>query len=145
MDRLPNFDYHLTLFAREMVGKEFVWGETDCGSLVRGAMKAMYGQDMFPHAPNWKSAAEAKKYCKNPDAGMDILVGVLARPVARNYEQPGDILLSPGADAAGLPRFAVILTAGQALVSTPEFGVQVGGHWTTMFPENTNIFRMPHE
>lgn len=44
MRRVRNWDVSIVQFAKEVVGKPFVWGETDCASLLYRVYEIMHGQ-----------------------------------------------------------------------------------------------------
>jgi hypothetical protein len=46
--RVLNWDVNATLWAIDQVGKPFVWGETDCVSLLRRMLAVMYGEPVGP-------------------------------------------------------------------------------------------------
>lgn len=143
MKRVENWDQKLIYYARESVGKDFEWGVTDCASLVRASIAAMYGEDVFSHVAAWSTLREAKNQYEMHGRASSILAEAGASIVASNYEQTGDIIVSPGEDQDGLPRFGVILTGGQVLLSTPESGVHVLSHWRSILVDGTSIYRMP--
>jgi hypothetical protein len=44
--RVTNWSVNLGLLAEEVVGAEFKWGVTDCVTMLRRALEAMYGEDI---------------------------------------------------------------------------------------------------
>lgn len=143
MKRIENWDVELILWAREIKGSAFAWGKTDCASLVRTASQIMFDVDVFSHVGHWTSEFGARRVLAEYKEPADIMK-VVADWVHSNFAQTGDIAVTPGTDALGFPRFSVILTGGQALVSIPESGVAVVPRWRETLDSTTMLYRIRH-
>lgn len=122
MSRVMNASVELVKLARSLRGEELVWGETDCATLVRRAARTLYGEDRFAHVGNWTTLRGAARVFRRLSV-EDCLRGARMHEVGVAYATTGDVILRPNLDADELPRFAVMLTGGKALVSTREDGV----------------------
>jgi Domain of unknown function (DUF6950) len=114
--RVDNFPLVVVSFAEEVRGSAFVWGRTDCGSLLRRSQALLFGEDIFEGLANWKTKAGALRALSS-GGGLDELLqgaGLLPHPVA--FAQTGDVLVGHGDDGDGCPRTAV-MAAGKALVT----------------------------
>jgi hypothetical protein len=60
--RKPNWDNELSRFARRVVGEPYVWGRTDCATIVRYALRVIYGDQLELYWPEqWTGRIEAAR------------------------------------------------------------------------------------
>lgn len=125
MNRNRNWSVDIMLWARSVRGRPFEWGSTDCGSLARGALEALYGpqdvRDLFG-AP-WADGAAARDAWA---ALADVAAVFGAHEVEPAYMQTGDLVIFPGGaeEDPELPRIAVSL-GDRLLVSSVRHGVEI--------------------
>lgn len=86
--RLRNWDTELNKWAERMQGQPFVWGLSDCASLVRDACHLMYGREIFD-LPWWKTQDEMVEAVRD---GVTAILETIATPVGRRFVQTGDIV-----------------------------------------------------
>jgi hypothetical protein len=125
--RRPDWEERLHEYANSKAGNVFRWGSTDCGSLVRGAVRAMYTGNPLGSIPPYKRRDAAGKTLE-AIGGTEARLqesGATRAPAA--FAQAGDILIMPGHDGHGLPRMGVRLNGGKILTSLPGHGVYIGG------------------
>jgi len=125
--RVRNWDVALAMRARELVGRPFEWGRTDCGTLCREALDALYGPGTGETllGPPWTSPRAARSAAERLEALIEVLRAGGARLVGRLYASAGDIVIRSGHDEEGLPRLAVVI-GPKVLHVTREHGVVVG-------------------
>jgi hypothetical protein len=58
--RQPQWRNNLLTWAKAVHGRPYVWGTTDCASLVRGALKEQFGEDVLG-LPGWGSLRLAQR------------------------------------------------------------------------------------
>lgn len=101
--RLPDWNGRLVRWAREQRGRAFVWGETDCASLVRTAYGVMCGSHAILDGPSWTTRTGALRVHRRVggaaawlerDAGFG--------RVSWHFATSGDVLIKP---ANGKPVF----------------------------------------
>lgn len=141
--RHDDWEERLGEYVSAKVGKSFRWGSTDCGSLVRGAAKAMCNgarNQLGPVQP-YRSRTAAVKSLEHIGAPSAHLEASDAVSVPLQFAQPGDILIMPGDDEYGLPRLGVALGAGRLLSSLPGHGVYLGR--LNGCPPETIAWRLP--
>lgn len=91
--RVNNYNRLLVEWADRQLGKPYVWGKTDCGTIAREGLAVMLGQDPFPGLPSWNSEAEMRSVwgvLGGSDAGF---VHFGAKRIEPNYAQTGDVIL----------------------------------------------------
>lgn len=136
MTRVPNWDIALHQWAADVVGRPYVWGETDCGSLVREAHALMYGVDLF-HVKPYTTRRQAL-YRHNSTGGVEAVLreaGAVDVPVA--FAQQGDVLCE--AEGDGLPACGVVV--GRSVIwATVEDGVAR----TPLRGRSGTLLRVPH-
>lgn len=123
--RVENWDTWLVQFANEMRDREFVWGETDCVTIMRGGLKAILGRDPLKgKLQSWKSQIGALRAFKRIAFSPTILLADTgAVRVLPNFASSGDVAIGPETDKNNLPSISLLLPGRKALVSTPETGV----------------------
>lgn len=125
--RVRNWDVALALRARQLVGLPFEWGRTDCGTLCREALDALYGDGTAEAllGPPWTSLRAARAASERINEFLSGLRAGGATSVGRTYASAGDIVIRDGTDADELPRLAVVV-GPRVLHATRELGVLLG-------------------
>lgn len=141
MTRIENWDLALFHWSEGVVGKPFRWGETDCATLVMDAMVVMYGRDIFPKVPRWKSLRKAVRVLHKVLDIADLFREAGAVTVPMTFAQSGDVLCAPGLDADSLPRLGVVVN-GHALISQRKTGVNI--YRMEGIEEGTELWRLPN-
>lgn len=122
MNRLANWDTHLVSFARDVVGREFEWGVTDCATLVRRGLIEMLGRDVLKgHHRVWKTRRGALMASRVKP--QDALKASGAERVGNKFAWSGDVAVGRRVDDHGMIRVALLLPTRKALTSTPDLGV----------------------
>lgn len=135
MIRVPNWDTLLFEWALEQRGKPYVWGETDCGSLVRAAACVLFGVDTFEHVEPYTTRAAATKR-QNETGGVSAVLlatGWTEQPLT--MAQQGDVLILDSEDGPACG----IIVARLLLTSDPTNGVQL-----LPVPDVGTLFRAPN-
>ena len=114
--RLRNWDVELIAWAERMKGQSFVWGLSDCASLVRDACRLMYGYEIFDLSW-WKTQDEMVEAVRE---GVTEILSAVATPVGRKFVQTGDIIQVPdGCPYTKLDSLMVVV-CDRLLVSVPK-------------------------
>lgn len=126
--RVRDWRVHLFAWARDIRGQPFVWGETDCMSLAREALRLQFGRDVLPDIKPWDTVRKAHDCWKKieDDGGLPSLFGHLgAREVSqRRYNWPVGSIVEMGKDEHGFVSVGVYVDP-IIVSSTLEDGV----HW----------------
>lgn len=141
MRRRRDWDARLERWARKQLGRPFVWGSTDCASLVRGVIAALYegGKKKMSAQPGWTTEQGAIRALKRTGGVDAVLRRLGAEVVPPAFAQRADVVV---VDRDPLPATGVVVAAG-VLVSTPERGV-------FMLPRppkddtGVTVLRLPH-
>ena len=140
MRRTPNWDVALVEYASVMQGRPFKYGSTDCGTLVRDALRVMYGKDMLRGMGSYRTLKAARKVSRSVGSVPDYLKDRLGcERIRRNFVQAGDIVVLPGEDMR-MPQLAVVV-GGKLMVSVVDTGVQIVP--MPKWPRGTVILRVP--
>lgn len=112
-----NGDVELTMWVQSLVGKPFVWGETDCCTIVAGALLRLHGVDY--RLPVYRSRDDAKRIVATMGGLREQLVRLGAVEVPVNFERTGDIVvLAPVGeeftDGAGLVVGSQVITTSES-------------------------------
>lgn len=121
MMRVRNWDVRLVEWANDLVGQEYDWGRTDCGSLVERAHRLMFGKQIFP-GMKYSTKREAVAIHARTGGVEGVLRKAGAVEIERNFVQQGDVFVEPDGD--GMPSCAVVI-AGGLLMTSPTDGVQL--------------------
>lgn len=85
--RPPDWPMRLTAFAERVRGQPFTWGTTDCGSLARGVLEAVYGIEIpMQYASHREAAAVIAA------ASIPMRLRALGLRCMQATPLPGDIL-----------------------------------------------------
>ena len=140
MRRVRNWDGLLMGWARSVAGRPFVWGITDCGTLARGAALAMYGVDLVPDAPHYRTKTGALRAVGRTSVAAE-LERAGARRVGVAYLQAGDVLCAPDEDRG--PGHAAVCLGQDVLTTDPGRGVLIVPF--TGFHADVEVWRLPDE
>lgn len=141
MQRIVNWDAALTRWAGEQVGRPFAWGETDCASLVRGALAAMYGEDLVD-LPPWTSARAAARALAAVGSVPAALAQLGAEEIPRAFLTQGDLAYEPRVPAGELAGSLFVAVAGRLLSSRLDGIVELIA--LSALPATALCYRMPH-
>ena len=122
---IENWDSRLVELAREMTGRPFKWGTTDCASLVRRGLTVILGTDPWQgHVGTWKTRRGALGVSRRLDH-EDVLRASGAVQVGIHYAWTGDVALGANMDEHGMLQVALLLPTRKAMTSMPETGVVI--------------------
>lgn len=109
MRRRRNWGHRLVMWQKEVLGEPFVWGETDCGSLVWRALHEMYRSPPIEGAvPAYESAQDARRAHLETGGVGPVLRRGGAEEVGLNFARQGDVLVGVGGPGE-LPGAAVVV------------------------------------
>lgn len=136
--RERNWDLALHELRLSLVGAPFVWGETDCVSVVRRSWELVFGGDLLEHLPHYASGSEARAALSMTGGlGMAMLDhGALTFPLT--FAQTGDVVNGPEDPGHGFP-FVGLVVGREVLTSTMEQGVIA--HPLSACPEGCSVLR----
>jgi len=121
--RVLNWDGRLVAWAKEMVGRPFVWGETDCITLAIEAIEIIHPGQIKFDLPFWdskKTAIVAIKKINGFSAYMEKhgAVKIESELLAR----AGDLLVAPSVDSI---EGCQVVIGGKIISSRPDEGVHI--------------------
>lgn len=124
-----NYDIELVIWGKALIGQPFVWGKTDCGTIVRRAMKIVFGKDVFRgKVRSYRSGVEAMRVMQGVGGIAGALVNAgFIRQKGRKWHT-GDIIVEPGDDRQNRPEGAGVVIRRSVLISHHEAGV----HWKSV-------------
>jgi cell wall-associated NlpC family hydrolase len=141
MQRIHNWDVYLAMWATDLLGQPFVWGETDCASLVRAAMQVMYGEDRWPDTPRYTDAAGALRVSEEHGTVKDHVLALGATKHVITFTQAGDIVIAPKTAEEHFDATAIAI-ADKLLMTEEGRGVWTVPVWKA--PEQGTAYRVPH-
>jgi hypothetical protein len=138
MLRIRNWDVELAIWAAQQIGKPFVWGETDCGALVRVAHRVMYNEDLWPQLPPYRSRFGALRVLARGSVRERLLASG-ATEYRLPFAQSGDVVIYEGDTSATgcclvvVADKALVTEEGAVISTVPLFGV----------PQPATVYRIP--
>lgn len=130
---IDNFDVELVLYANGVRNLPWEWGVTDCGIITRNALTLVHDRDVWAGVVgNWTTAKGAKRALKSLNNWETVIADTGGRSVAPNWQRTGDMVLGIDSGHDDMPQLAIILPAGQVLMSTKSRGVHVLRHYTQL-------------
>lgn len=115
--RIRNWDLAVVAWATKLEGAQFVWGLTDCGTLVRRMTARMYGDDIF-ELDRWKSARGMKSIVGRA-GGVAVILDRVGDEVNIHYATTGDVIVQPdGCPITGLDSVMAVIN-GRVLLAKP--------------------------
>ena len=124
--RVMGWEAALVAYADAQLDRPFMYGDTDCGSLVVGGLAAMYTEPPLPR-PRYGSLRQALHIVAGAEDGVGgIMARVGARALKTQYAQAGDVVLWPDKDEQ-VPCLGIALSVDQVLTSDEEIGPHIMG------------------
>jgi hypothetical protein len=113
----------LAQYAATVLGKPFVWGLTDCVSLVRFAILQSHGEDPWIGQDWYESQTGAYRLATKIGSAPVYLqqYGWTERPLADM--QAGDVVIQPIITCERLPHFGIAISKGRYITSHESTGV----------------------
>lgn len=138
-EHVANWDRRLVEFANEVRDQPFEWGQTDCASLVRRGLQAVFGEDVWKgHVGEWKTKRGALTVSGKTDY-EDALLASGAVEMGFHYAWAGDVALGVKEDQHGMIPIALLVPTRKVITSTPRTGVVIVDK--LMLEEGTRFFR----
>ena len=124
MNRIRDWTVALGELAREVIGAPFEWGETDCVSVFRRALVAMYGKDIAaPYIDvTYTTKVGATRAFNKVGGYEDTLLKMGAKEVPPHLTRDGDVMVFP----KGEGNFENVMT-------------KMGGAWIMSDPASESI------
>lgn len=126
MIRVRNWDLELLRWRRSILGEPFAWGETDCGSLVRGATRTLYGRDPFQGVRTYTSRFGALRAHVETGGIEDAVRAAGGEEVGLGFARQGDVLVEPPTEERPMGGAGVVVAGevvvcpeGEAVTTTP--------------------------
>lgn len=140
MHRVVAWDAALIEWARSVIGEPFEWGRTDCASLARGAVLAMYegAEPKVSVGPGWSTEKGALRAHARTGGVSSVLRRLGAEEVEPTCAQRGDFVLDGSREP---PSVAVVVTNG-VVGADPERGVFLSP--MPLPTEDLQVLRLPH-
>lgn len=100
MNRVTNWSVNLGLLAEEIRGAQFEWGVTDCVTICRRAIEAMYGEDIAAPFINvsYTTKAGATRAYNKLGGYEDIIKSIGGREIPAKLAKDGDFAVFPRAN-----------------------------------------------
>lgn len=140
--RIHNWDVALAMWATDLLGTPFVWGTTDCASLVRAACVVIYGEELWPMTPGYASQTEALQVFSQVGSVRANLEALGATQHVLTFTQPGDIIIAPAEDGEIFDSVAVAV-CDKILIAHEGDPLRTIPVWQA--PEQASAFRLPQE
>lgn len=129
-----NWDHKLVRFAERERGRDYIWGETDCASLVQRALQVIYDEDKFPDAPGWTTEIGAKRAIRKVENVRDYVLNHGGVKADDNFKSSGDIVYGLS-NQNGMPGLGIVVDVNKILTSAPNRGVYLTDYHQTEFED----------
>lgn len=147
--RATNWEQRLARWVRTQRGRPFEWGETDCVSLVRGAVAIVRGETPWrlaggaSRAEGWYTTVRGAREAYAATGGVERVLcdDIGAAPVGHAYVTTGDIVASDPKDDEPWGAVGVVLDI-RVLSSDPERGVTLDP-WHALKEIFPRAYRLP--
>lgn len=138
--RVNDCRMRLDKWARDVRGKEYMWGATDCGSLVREALSLLFNRRVGG-AHHWHDPASALRTLKHFGGSIEAYMQRLgAHVTTRRFMSTGAIAIVP-VTADDTHFDAALVYVEPILVGSSE---ETGVVWTekTSYPDNMLVYQL---
>lgn len=122
LDRTFNFEAKLFDWSRDLLGQEYEWGETDCGTLMIASQRVMHSEPVFESVDNYTTEIGAKRALTKVGGVRALMLDNGGSEIEFNFRQPGDIIVTPESDDSDFPWFSIVIDY-DAFTSSPSRGV----------------------
>ncbi len=119
--KVDNYDYKLIEWVNTQLGKPYIWGETDCGTLVRKGLNIVYKKDCFHDTASWSSETECRKIWDDLGGVDKAFLDFGAKKIKGTYAQTGDVAVL---EIGKLLTASMVIGSGKLLFSSIDKGVE---------------------
>ena len=119
--KVYNYDYKLIEWVNTQLRKPYIWGETDCGSLVRKGLNIIYGKDKFNDIPSWDTEEICRKIWDDLGGVDNAFLKFGAKKIKGTFAQTGDVAVL---EIGKLLTAAIVIGSGKLLFSSIDKGVE---------------------
>lgn len=119
--KVDNYDYKLIEWVNTQLRKPYIWGETDCGSLVRKGLNIIYDKDKFNNVPLWDNEETCRKIWDDLDGVDNAFLKFGAKKIKGTFAQTGDVAVL---EIGKLLTAAMVIGSGKLLFSSTDKGVE---------------------
>ena len=135
--KVDNYDYKLIEWVNIQLGKPYIWGETDCGSLVRKGLNIVYGKDCFGYILAWDSEVECRKIWDDLGGVDKAFLDFGARKIKGTFAQTGDVAILE----IGKLLTASVVIGSKLLFSSADKGVEMRDITPFLLLPNIRFYR----
>ncbi len=144
MQRERNWNVRLAILVRSLIGKPFIWGETDCVSVLRKAYVAMYDEDPIAEfvPMDYSTEEEAKEAFRA--IGGDFtkwIMRIVVQEVTPMFARDGDMVFNEDS-AVGYQNVGIVLS-DRILISDIKNGVHMLPLNRDVDDDKIHIYRLP--
>ena len=136
--KVYNYDYKLIEWVNTQLRKPYIWGETDCGSLVRKGLNIIYGKDKFNDMQSWDTEEICRKIW-NDLGGVDkAFLDFGAKKIKGTFAQTGDVAVL---EVGKLLTVSIAIGTGKLLFSSTDKGVETRDITSSLLRLNIRFYR----
>lgn len=136
--KVDNYDYKLIEWVNTQLGKPYIWGETDCGSLVRKGLNIVFGTDRFINTPAWDSEVVCRKIWDDLGGVDKAFLGFGARKTKGTFAQTGDVAVL---EIGKLITASMVISSGKLLFSSIDKGTETRDITSSLLKLNIRFYR----
>ena len=127
MKRIRNWNVEIADWAQTQIGQPFVWGKTDCGTLVREGLELVFGQPVLEGVPSYSSETEAALAMQELGSAGSYFESLGLELVNAPRGRISDVVVRPGRDD-NIPRLGLFVSPTAVLTSDPVHGPHAVAH-----------------
>lgn len=136
--KVENYDYKLIEWVNTQLGKPYIWGETDCGTLVRTGLNIVYGDDKFNNITFWDSEETCRKIWDDLGGVDKAFLNFGARKIKGTFAQTGDVAVL---EVGKLLTASIVIGSGKLLFSSTDKGIETRDITPSLLRLNIRFYR----
>ena len=136
--KVDNYDYKLIEWVNTQLRRPYIWGDTDCGSVVRKGLNIIYGKDKFNAISTWDSEEICRKIWDDLGGVDKAFLDFGAKKIKRTYAQTGDVAVL---EIGKLLTAAMVISCNKLLFSSTDKGVETRDITPSLLKLNIRFYR----
>lgn len=107
MDRVANWSCRIVEDVGSLAGSPFVWGDTDCCTLLRKMSKSMYGRDVFAGPSKYKTKTGAIRGFKRIESIDALILEAGGVEIPTSMASDGDVAVQRDVPERGFQNVSI--------------------------------------
>lgn len=135
---IDNYNSKLIEWINTQIGKPYIWGETDCGTLVRKGLTIILNRDPFPDILSWDNELICREIWDKLNGVDNAFISFGAKKILGTFAQTGDVAVL---EIGKYLTATLIISPDKMLFASTDKGVEIRNITPSLIRLNIRFYR----